>query len=513
MAPTNLSDYLLWGAPIAAALYLTWSRNASRSKLPLPPGPRKLPILGNLLDVGGRPMSEACRDWSREYNSDIIHLNLAGTSIIVLSSLEATDNLMEKRSAIYSDRPPMPMLYMMGFEYLLIFMKYGEMWKTQRRLLNHHLSVSATQNVHPLERKAAHALIRRLLHNPEAFLDHLRVMIGDVIVPFAYGIDVQPTDDPYVTLIEKAVRCGSQVVPGRFLVDNFPLLKYVPEWMPGAGFKKIAREGRVLTQALRNVPFAEAKRQMMSGEVKPSFTASALRDLEAEDNYYDENIVKDVAATMYTAGGDTTVLGLSTFFLAMLANPEAQRKAQQEIDAVVGVGNLPDFRDQDHMPYVAALVKEILRWKPITPLGVPHYLTADDEYHGYRLPANSIVFGNVVAILGDENIYPNPEKFDPERFLLDGKLNPLVPDPVAAFGFGRRLCPGRHIAESSIWIAVVSVLAVFNIKKEVDKDGNVVEPSYEYGDGILSAPHPFKCTLEVRSEMAARLVIESANDV
>ncbi|KAJ7618769.1 cytochrome P450 [Roridomyces roridus] len=426
---------------------------------------------------------------------------VTGTSVIVLSSLQATEDLMEKRSSIYSDRPAVPMLDLMGFEWVLSR-------KTQRRLMSHHLSVSATQNVQPQQRVAAHALISRLLQHPEAFLDHIRIMLGEIIIPFTYGIDLQPTDDPYVALIEKASSYGSQVVPGRFLVDTFPFIKYVPEWIPGAGFQRIAREARVLAKAVRDVPFAETKRRMTSGEVRSSFTASALRDLEAEDSYYDEDVVKNAAATMYAAGGDTTIIALSTFVLAMLANPDAQKQAQQEIDAVVGNDNLPDFQDREAMPYVLALIREVLRWRAILPLGIPHLLVNEDEYRGYRLPANSIVFGNVM-----QKIYPNPEKFDPERFLLDGKLNPLVPDPMVAFGFGRRLCPGRHLAESSIWIAVVSILAVFNIKKKVDKDGNIIEPSYKYDDRMLSAPIPFECSLEVRSEMAAKLALASADDI
>jgi len=112
--------------------------------------------------------------------------------------------------------------------------------------------------------------------------------------------------------------------------------------------------------------------------------------------------VQNVAAMMYLAGTDSLIAVLSTFILAMLANPDAQKKAQLEIDSVVGWGNLPDFNDEEGMPYVAAVVKEVLRWKSVGPLGAPHRLTAEDEYRGYRLPAGSLVVGNIWGMHQDE---------------------------------------------------------------------------------------------------------------
>jgi cytochrome P450 len=77
-------------------------------------------------------------------------------------------------------------------------------------------------------------------------------------------------------------------------------------------------------------------------------------------------------------------------------------------------------------------------------------------------------------------MYPDPFSFRPERFLKDGKINPDVKDPLAAFGFGRRICPGRYMAQASAWIAVASILASFDITKAIDVDGSVIEPSGEY---------------------------------
>ncbi|KAJ6472340.1 family 64 cytochrome P450 [Mycena vitilis] len=271
--------------------------------------------------------------------------------------------------------------------------------------------------------------------------------------------------------------------------DSFPILKHIPEWFPGAAFKRQAKEWRKLAHAMRDVPFAETKRQMDLGIAPASFTPNTLAALGCSENlYFTDSTLKAAAGTMYVGGADTTVVALSTFVLAMLANPEAQRKTQAEIDVVTGGKGLPDFTDEQELPYLSAVVKEVLRWRNVGPiaLGVPHYIAVEDEYKGYRIPVGSIVIGNACKpILHDEALYPDPYAFKPEHFLLNGKLNADVPNPEAAFGFGRRECPGRHMATAGLWIAIASILAAFDIAKPLDEEGQVIEPSFEYDSGFI----------------------------
>ena len=127
------------------------------------------------------------------------------------------------------------------------------------------------------------------------------------------------------------------------------------------------------------------------------------------------------------------------FFYAMVVNPKAMKKAQEELDRVVGKGELPDFSHKDGLPYIDALVKEVLRWNPPLPFPTPHRVMQDDIYRGYFIPRGAIVIQNVWAIFRDPNIYPDPETFNPDRFLRDGKINPLVLNPEdRVFGAGRR---------------------------------------------------------------------------
>lgn len=123
----------------------------------------------------------------------------------------------------------------------------------------------------------------------------------------------------------------------------------------------------------------------------------------------------------------------------MALNPEVVKKAHEELDRVVGKGRLPDFADRDDLPYINAVVKELFRWNPPFPISVPGRVTQDDVYRGYLIPAGATVIGNIWAICRDPDIYPDPEAFNPDRFLKDGKINPLVFDPEdRGFGAGRR---------------------------------------------------------------------------
>ncbi|KAJ7189270.1 cytochrome P450 [Mycena filopes] len=501
----------LWTLLSGLILHLLYCR-ATRSRLPLPPGPRKLPLVGNIFDMPPAFEWETYAEWGRKYDSDVIHLNLAGQSVVVLLSYTAMVDLLEKRSALYSDRPQLTMYFdLVGWNFNFALMRYGDKWRAHRRLFNQKFNQTGSVKFRPKEMIVTHTLLSRLLRTPDDFEHHLKLMAGELIVSATYGFHPQPVDDPYISLSERGIEAGTDaVIPGRFFVDTFPLLKHVPDWFPGAGLKRQAKEWRAVVEEFREVPFAEVKRQVASGTAPHSFTADCLQNLPvpaSPDSRAQEKIIKATAASLYLAGSHTTLTVLLTFILAMLTNPAAQRRAQAEVDSVTGRARLPEFADEEAMPYVTALIREVLRWQPVLPMGLPHVLRVEDEYRGWRLPANTIFIPNVWSVFRDETMYPESAAFKPERFLTpDGKqLNPGVRDPQAAFGFGRRICPGRYLANSSIFILVSSILASFDIRK-ADGDN---EATYEYMSGLLHAPLPFRCSIRPRSAEAVALIEEA----
>ncbi|KAK7462248.1 hypothetical protein VKT23_007851 [Stygiomarasmius scandens] len=199
----------------------------------------------------------------------------------------------------------------------------------------------------------------------------------------------------------------------------------------------------------------------------------------------------------------------------MVRHPHLQRTAQAEIDKVLKKGHLPDFNDQESLPFVTAIVKETLRHSPVTPLACPHRSTEDDIYRGWFIPKNSIMLPSIWTLTHDPEVYPDPFAYKPERFLnSDGTLNPEVPDPKNfTFGFGRRICPARYMAWSSLWITVASVLSVFDIMPSLDQDGKEIVPLPKYTNGIVVHPVPFKCRLVPRSEAHEELIRSTVSNL
>ncbi|KAJ7486679.1 cytochrome P450, partial [Mycena latifolia] len=465
-----------------------------------PPGPTRLPVLGNLLDVP--KTQDGSRSWKY---SDIISLDLMGDTVIVLNSVTSVDALLEDRSAIYSDRF---FVDSVGFRWHFAFMRYGPQWKTHRKVFMQQFQPSEALFHRPSELEATRVLLQRLLDSPGKFERHLRHMAGMVILSTAYGIDIQPEDDPHIDISEKALHAmactGNR---GSYLVDSLPFLKYLPDFFPGAGFKKQAREWYKVVSAMPEIPYNFVKRSLTDVTAKSSIASRVLDEIDGKPDADDqEEVLKNILGACY-AGADTTVSALGTFILAMTMYPDVQKKAQAAVDDVVGTNRLPDFNDtirgcgRSRGP----------RWRPVTPLAVAHTVTQDDVYKGYHIQAGSLVVGNTWALLHDEAAYgPDTDKFIPERWLTaDGKINPAIREPTAAFGFGRRISPGRDMAQWSVWICAASILAMFNISKSVDKAGVPIEPSGEYTSGFLCYPLPHKCDVVPRSE-AARVMIQSA---
>ncbi|EMD37282.1 hypothetical protein CERSUDRAFT_153819 [Gelatoporia subvermispora B] len=504
-------------ALLTVASLARWWYRRTHLKLPLPPGPPRLPIIGNVFDVPVERASEAYLEMGQKLCSDTICLDAMGTYIVVLNSLSAATDLLEKRSTVYSDRPWMTMLSeLVGLGWSLPLLPYGDAWKMGRRMFHQEMSTGpAVARNRRVEQQETRILLSRLLNEPQEFLHHIRHMAGAIIIQTAYGIEVQSKDDPYVHIAEKAIEGPSAAsTPGKYLVDALPILKYVPSWFPGGQFKREAAEFRNWADALLNVPFDALSRRIAQGENPDCAATSLLETFGKTSSGTDiKHHIKTTLATMYIAGADTVVSTLATFFLAMVLYPEVQEAARKELDAALGDNRLPSLSDQAAMPYISAIVKESLRWKPVVPLNFPHRLTEDDTYRGYHIPRGSFVVANNWAILHDENIYSNPSTFNPSRFMKGNELDADIQDPaVAAFGFGRRICPGRAMAQDLLWITIASVLATFTISKEVDSEGNEIMPETASLPGFLRHPKPFRCTIKVRSTVHAAMVEESARE-
>ncbi|KAF8910211.1 cytochrome P450 [Gymnopilus junonius] len=475
-------------------MLLLYFGNRVHRSLPYPPGPRKLPLLGNLLDF---PLSfswETYARWSKDHNSDIIHLRAAGRDFIVLNSLTAATDLLDKKSVIYSGS--------MGWNWVFSAMPYGERWKQRRRLFQQYFSNRNVASYRIKELKFVRKALCRLLDHPNDLFGIIRHSIGGVAISLAYGLKIRDSNDLFINLAERALQTALEAtLPGAFLVDFIPWLKYVPEWMPGAGFQKKARMWKKLQEEMHELPYSEAVKNLASGTADPSLTSNSLEKLDDSLNVeHQEEIIKDTAGIVFAAGTDTTMAAMQTFFAAMLCYPEVQKNAQAELDRVLE-GRMPEFDDEPNLPYLSVVIKEVMRWKPVVPLGVPHQVTDDDVYEGYHIPKGAFVIANAWAMLQNEEDYPDPSSFKPERFLTpDGQLNPAVRDPnLMAFGFGRRICPGSNVALSLLWIWIASFLTTFDISNPLDDDGVPVDPS-------INHPLPFKCTIKPRSKASEELI-------
>ncbi|TBU27012.1 CyP450 monooxygenase [Dichomitus squalens] len=498
---------------VMLVLAVLWTRRRPAVPLlPLPPGPHSLPLIGNLLDMPTKNMAPTFLKMSQEHG-DIVSLNVLGGTTVVLGSYDAAVALLESRSAHTSDRPRLVMAELAGVMWEFSVKRYAPTWRSYRRTFHRFFHRGAVQEYYSIHLRECKKLLSALLDAPEDFLAHTHRVIGGSVMNTIYGIDVTGDHNKYVAIAEKGARIFSEITaPGRFIVELLPWLAHIPTWFPGAHFKRITRVWKEDILAVRNVAFDAVVESMAQGRARPCMTHSLMEHSgiggEANISSCDEEHYRDVTGVAYVAGVDTTYALMAAFFLALAKFPETQRRAQAELDAVVGQDRLPDFSDRDSLPYVNAILKECVRWHSILPLGLPHATTHEEIYDGYRIPAGSVLVPNAWAMAQDPVAYPNPERFMPERFLKNGQLDPDVRDPFKfQFGFGRRMCPGRHFALDSAFLMIASILHVFTIEPPVNDDGSVaiVDPRIPF-DSALSRPEPFACRIVPRSLAAEALI-------
>ncbi|KAK7020092.1 cytochrome P450 [Favolaschia claudopus] len=217
---------------------------------------------------------------------------------------------------------------LMGWDVNVAFLSYTNEWRMHRRLLGKAFAAQEITTYEEREASAVHRLLLHLLEKPELFSRHFKRMSGELSVSIIYGLESWPECTLYLHLAERAITAMSRsLLLGQYLVNTFPILKRIPRWFPGAGFKKKAEEWRPLARDMLEMPFAETQRQMAIGKtLRTCFTTDALHQLHSSPSAkdYSEIDIKNSGASTFLAGADIIAVSIENFVLAMLTNPAAQ---------------------------------------------------------------------------------------------------------------------------------------------------------------------------------------------
>ncbi|KZT11606.1 cytochrome P450 [Laetiporus sulphureus 93-53] len=509
---------LFWGVlriDLALAIVLSFVAFLSRRQLiarrvkhVLPPGPLRLPFIGNLLQIPRVHPWLTYGAWTKLYG-DIIYLQVFSQPLVVLNSATVAQDLLDKRSAIYSDRPRLVMAELSGYDQIFSLQPYGNYWKAQRKLVAHGFNQSTVPRYWPTQENEARKLVQDILADPKSVISQMEYRIAAIILEVTYGYSVKGHDDPMIATLHTFMNnFSAATLPGAWLVDLVPHLECLPTWMPGVQFLRTAASWKKLSQKMSWSPYLWCKENVNNSITRmPNFCATTLQSKDGVISSKEEATLVPAAVTVLGGGFHTNLSTICIFILAMLHYPDVQAKAQAEIDTVIGHDRLPDISDKESLPYVRALITEVYRWIPAVPLGLPHGLTEDDVYKGFLFRKGTAVVANVWNMLQDPETFPDPTVFKPERYHGDASEMRKVIN--LAFGFGRRSCPGLHFAEGTTFAIVATMLATCDIVPAKDAYGKDIIPELKYTSETVIFPENLQCDLKPRSARHKTLLADS----
>lgn len=352
-----------------------------------------------------------------------------------------------------------------------------------------------------------------MLISPDRFLQNIRRYSNALTTSMVFGWRTPTYEDPKMKqLFEGFSEFAEMAQTGTAaLIDFFPWLRTLPDWA-----SPTQRKAKAMFEKERDLYVGHwlvAKNAMKAGTLPPCFCVDLARAQEQEG--FSDDQAGYISGSLLEAGSDTTSSTLYAFIQAMLLFPLAQQKAHEELDRVIGSDRLPTMADEPSLQYIRGCVKESLRWMPTTILGgVPHAVTRDDFYAGYRIPRGAGVMNNVWAIHMDPARHSNPRVFDPDRFAADfacladsaGQADPALRDTFT-FGAGRRICQGMHVAERSLFLGISRFLWAFEVRPKIDEEERDILPDPErLTQGFVCMPEEFVADIRPRSLVRAEIV-------
>ncbi|KAI0147396.1 cytochrome P450 2D18 [Xylariaceae sp. FL1272] len=458
--------------------------------------------------------------WAQTYGS-IFSLKIGSWPMIVVSTAADAGRVMDKRALHYSDRPASHVIGDLVFEgNHPMFMDANERWKLRRKLYHQMLQESRcnSQHVSLLEAESTQ-LVRDIALSPHKLMLHPGRFTNSIMMSLIFGIRTPTYETTHYLKLRDLMTTlsGLGEIGATPPVDILPILKYLPEKLWG-NWKTRARLLREKVFDLYSPLVDRVIERRKIGHQRRSFLDGVLDQKDEIGLTRDE--IDVMCGNLLEGGTDTMATLILTLAQAMALNPEIQTKVHAHLDSVIGEENMPAWTDYQRLPYLAMLMKELHRWRPPAPAGFPHVVNTDDEVDGLRIPKGSAVILNIWGIHHDAKRFPNPDTFDPERYQGHTELASVYANSGDyknrdhfGYGIGRRICPGIHLAERALWLAIARIMWAFEFKPKKDAGGNPividVAPTSGYRDGFLNQCYPFEVDIAIRSTKRLNTILAS----
>lgn len=460
----------------------------------LPPGPKPLPVIGNLLDLGDKP-HKSLANLALAYGP-VMSLKLGQVTTIVISSANAAKEVLQTHDQLLSNRPiPDALRALRHDEFSLAWRPVSSPWKNLRKLCNIQLFsnklLDANQDI---RRKKVQEL---LAETHQSSLIGEAVDIGQAAFKTTlnqlsntiFSVDLADPDSDAAKNFKEIIWNSMKEGGKPNWADFFPVLRKID---PQGIRRRMEIHFRKMIDLFDHVINERLKLREQSGSIRKSDILDTLLNIcEENTGDMDKTTMEHFFLDLFSAGTDTTSSTLEWAMAELLHNPEAMSKAKLELEQVIGKGHPVEESDIAHLPYLQATVKETFRLHPPTPLLLPRKAEADVEINGYIIPKGAQVLVNAWAIGREPSSWENASSFMPERFLgseidVKGRNFELIP-----FGGGRRICPALLLALRMLHLMLGSLVNTFDWKLEDGVRREDMKMEEKFGITLQMA-HPLK---------------------
>ncbi|KAK3578379.1 hypothetical protein CHS0354_025473 [Potamilus streckersoni] len=457
----------------------------------IPPYPKPvLPIFGNLLSIVNKDVLECFRKLRSQYG-DIYSFYMGSQLMIVISGYRIIKEALVQNGRLFSDRPINFLSEKVNKNNGIILIS-GDKWKEHRRFAMNALQnfgfgrPSFEQNILE-EAQELVKIFEEQNGQPFQTKGIINTCVANVISHIVFGKRFKHTDANFRDLLYTIEEASKIVGNASVLVNCFPFLQYLPgdplkmRHMINIS-KKINKFSEVMCLEHKLTYKEDIARDVIDLYISKAYE---MEKAGKPSTFTDEQLYI-LIGDLFGAGSETTATSIRWALLNFLHFPEIQKKCFEDIDQVVGRERLPNLKDKEQLPYLEATILEIMRVYPLAPLAVPHAVSKEILFRGYRIPKGTTILVNLDSVLHDPSTFKDPDVFQPERY-LDAQGHITKPEEHIPFSIGRRMCLGESVARMELFLFLTALIQKFEF---LPIDGEY-PPELTGILGITYSPKPF----------------------